>query len=65
MMFSIKKKTGFFPSCCCVNTSVWMHNIDANETYREKARREVHMEVTLCMNSSEYVFCKYSASSMQ
>ena len=32
----------FLPSSGCVNSTVWMHHMDADETYREKARRELH-----------------------
>ena len=35
-----------FPSCDCVNSTVWMHHMDADKGYREKARRELHKNVT-------------------
>ena len=33
---------GFLSSCGCVNTTVWMHHLEANKTHREKARWELH-----------------------
>ena len=33
---------GFLPSSGCVNTTVQMHHMDAEKTYREKAKQEVH-----------------------
>ena len=32
------EKKGFIPSCGCVDTTVWMHHMDANKTHGEKAR---------------------------
>ena len=39
-------KGNFFPSSGCVNSTIWMHRIDANKAYREKARRELHKNAT-------------------
>ena len=36
----------FLPSSGCVNSTVQMSHMDADEVYREKARRELHMTVT-------------------
>ena len=33
---------GFIPSSSCVNTTLWMHNMDADKTHREKVRWELH-----------------------
>ena len=42
VIWSIRwNKTGFFPSCGCVNTTVWMHHMDANKMHREKSRWEL------------------------
>ena len=35
-------KRSFFPSSARINTDVWMHYIDANETYGEDAWRQLH-----------------------
>ena len=32
----------FFPSSCRIDTIVWMHKMDANKTYGEKAWRQLH-----------------------
>ena len=32
----------FLPSSGCVNTTLWMHQMDADKTYRENARQELH-----------------------
>ena len=32
----------FLPSSGCVDTAVWMHYMDANETDGEKALRQLH-----------------------
>ena len=34
---------GFLPSCCCVNTSVWIHYLNANETHGKKAGWKQHV----------------------
>ena len=39
---------GFLPYCGCVNTTVCMHHLDANQTHGEKARWELHENVTYC-----------------
>ena len=31
----------FLPSSSCVNSTLWIHHMDANETYLEEARWEV------------------------
>ena len=36
----------FHPCNGCVHTSVWMHHMDADETYREKVKRELHNNAT-------------------
>ena len=40
------KIKGFFTSCSCVNTSVWMHHIVTNKTYCKKARGYLHKNTT-------------------
>ena len=35
-------KTQFFPNSCCVDTAIWIDNMDANKTYGEKAWRQLH-----------------------
>ena len=36
----------FLSSCYCINTTVWMHHMDANKTHREKKIRwELHKNV--------------------
>ncbi len=37
---------GFLPSSGYVNTTVWMHHMDASETYKEKASCEQHKNAT-------------------
>ena len=29
----------------CVNSTIWMHHMDANKAYTEKARQELHKNV--------------------
>ena len=36
----------FFPSSSRVDTAVWMPYMDANETYEEKAWRQLHKNAT-------------------
>ena len=40
-----KIKRSFFPSSGRNNTAIWMHHMDANETYGEKAWRQVRKNV--------------------
>ena len=35
----------FLPGSGGVDTAVWMHNLDANKTAREEARRQLHKNV--------------------
>ena len=35
-------KRSFFPSSCRIDTAIWMHYMDANKTYGEKAWRQLH-----------------------
>ena len=37
-----KIKRSFFPNSSRVDTAIWMHYIDANYTYGEKAWRQLH-----------------------
>ena len=37
-------KMEFLPSCGCVNTAVWIHHQDANETNREKSKEGTTQE---------------------
>ena len=39
---------GFLPSCGYVNTTVWMHHVDANKIHGEKAKWEPHKNATCC-----------------
>ena len=41
-----QNKTGFHPSCGCIGTTVWMHVMNSNGKHEEKARRELHKNVT-------------------
>ena len=43
---------GFLSSCGCVNTTVWMHHMDANKTYEEKARWELHKNANCCLGTN-------------
>ena len=45
-------KTGFFPSCGCVNTTVCMHHMDADKIHREKARLELLKNATCCFEQT-------------
>ena len=38
--------TQFLPSSGCVNAAIWMNHMDADKTYWEKARRELHKKAT-------------------
>ena len=35
-------ETQFLPGSCRIDTAVWMHYMDANETDREKDGRQIH-----------------------
>ena len=39
-------KTRFLSSSGCVNTTVWIHYMDTDTTYREKAKQELHKNAT-------------------
>ena len=39
---SDKKKQFFFPSSRSVNTTIWMHQVDADLEYEEKAWQQLH-----------------------
>ena len=41
-------KTGYFSSCSYVGNTLWLHQLDFNETLREKVRWEQHGNVTCC-----------------
>ena len=45
---SDKIKRVFFPNCSCVSTTVWIHHMDANKTFREKSRWELHNNDICC-----------------
>ena len=32
----------FLPDSCCINTAVWMHDMDTNKTAGEEARQQLH-----------------------
>ena len=36
----------FFPNSGHVNSTIWMHHMDADKSYREKARQELHKNAT-------------------
>ena len=36
----------FLSNSGCVNTTVWMHHMDADKMYWEKARQELHKNAT-------------------
>ena len=37
-------KTQFFPSSGRVHTAIWMHQLDADYAYRERALRQLHKD---------------------
>ena len=39
----------FFPSVGRVNTIVWMHHMDADYVYNEKAWRQLHKRAARCI----------------
>ena len=39
---------GFYLNTSCVGNIVWMHDLDSNEKYGEKARLELHKSVASC-----------------
>ena len=39
-------ETQFFPSSGRIDTAVWMHYVDANWMYGEKAWRQLHKDAT-------------------
>ena len=41
-------RTGIIPSCGCINTTVWMHQLESNEKNGEKASQELHRMATCC-----------------
>ena len=42
----------FFLSNSSVNTTVWMHDVNANGTHEEKARWELHKRYTYCFEQT-------------
>ena len=42
----LSNKTGFVPRSGCINTTLWMHNMDADKMHRENTIRELHKNVT-------------------
>ena len=36
----------FLPNSGCANSTVWMHHMDADETYKENARQELQKNAT-------------------
>ena len=42
-------KMQFFPSSGRVHTTIWMHLMDADYAYREKAWRQLHKDATSCI----------------
>ena len=47
-----KYETQFLPSSGRIDTATWMHNLDANKTAGEKARRQLHMNAASNLNKS-------------
>ena len=41
-----QNKMQFFPSSCWVDSTIWMHYIDADEAYKEKAWWQLHKNFT-------------------
>ena len=37
------------PSSGCVESAIWMHYMDADKMYEEKARQELHKNPTSCI----------------
>ena len=52
-----KIKGEFLPSGGDVNTTVWMHHLDADKTHREKAKQERHKNSTNPVNKSWKQHC--------
>ena len=46
---------GFLPYCSCVNTTIWMHNRNADKTHREKPRWEQNKKAVCCLEQIEHV----------
>ena len=46
LVLSGKIKRSFFPSSGRVHATIWMHYIDADKAYREKAWRPLHKNAT-------------------
>ena len=44
-----KTKQDFFPSCGCVNSTVWMHYLDDKKIHGKKARWELRKNATCCL----------------
>ena len=44
--FQIMPQNCQLSRCGCVNTTVWMHHLNANDTPGEKARQELHQNAT-------------------
>ena len=42
-------ETQFFPSSGRVNTIIWMHHMDADKVYGDKAWRQLHKNVASCI----------------
>ena len=40
-----KMKRSFFQAAVHIDTAVWMHYLDANETAEKKARRQLHKNI--------------------
>ena len=43
--YTYRNETQFLPGSGHVDTTVWMHNLDANKTAREEARQQLHKNV--------------------
>ena len=35
---------GILPNCSCVNTTVWLHHLNFNKTFREKVNWKLHRD---------------------
>ena len=43
---SVEIKRNFFPTSGSINSTIWMHLVDADKAYRVKARQELHKNAT-------------------
>ena len=42
-----ENETQFLPGSCRIDTAIWMHDMDANKTAGEEARRQLHKNTAI------------------